>query len=213
MTVQLGNFKCVWLLILGVFILGVTDLSGQALEIRSHSGYTFAHRFPFENGRARIFGGFTYGASLEYDFSNVFGIEFLFIRQETRVTAQSTTPVIDVDEPAVVTYYLLGSNRIKSISNSAKLYGGFKAGGVVMSAKQDAFDPIFKFAAGMQGGVKYKLTDQVGLNAQANLNFPIMNVGAALWWSSGSGTSVGVTSSTSIVQFALLGGIYYRFTP
>jgi hypothetical protein len=187
------------------------SIKAQSLDLFVFSGYTFGHRFRITGGNAKIYEGHTYGMNLGYNISNFYAFELLYSRQDTRATARSVNSGIDVDEPTIVHYILAGSNRLQTISEKAAVFGGLKGGVVIFAPRNNSFNSITKLAVGFSGGLKYNLTRQVGLRIQTNLNFPLTNVGASLWWSSGSGPSVGVSSSRSIVQFGITGGVFYRF--
>jgi hypothetical protein len=79
----------------------------------------------------------------------------------------------------------------------------------IYAPKLHTRDNITKFAAGISGGFKYALNNNIGLRLQANLNFPIIDAGASLWWSPGSGVDVGVSSYTPIMQFGFTGGLVF----
>lgn len=194
-----------------LFIVSMAFSAGaQSLEIFGFSGYTFGDKFPISGGSAKIYDGHTYGGNLSYNLSETYAVEILYSRQDSRVTAFSSYLNLDVDEPMATSYIMAGSNRLIPLSEKAVFFSGLKLGAVIFSSKDDAFDAVTKFAAGFNGGFKTTFTENLGIRVQANLNFPITDVGASLWWGSGSGTSVGVSSYTPIIQFGFTGGLVYR---
>jgi hypothetical protein len=70
--------------------------------------------------------------------------------------------------------------------------------------------PLFLLFREINGGVKYFFTPGVGQRLQADLTFPVTNVGGSLWWSPGSGTSVGVSSYVPFLQFGFTGGLVLK---
>ncbi len=191
--------------------LSVFSVMSQPLEIFGFSGYTFADKFSISGGQAKIYDGHTYGGAIGFNLNEAYAIEILYSRQDNRVTAFSNFLNLDVDEPVSTTYILIGSNRLIPLSEQTVLFSGMKLGAVTFNSKDDAFDNVTKFAAGISGGIKLAFTDNLGLRLQANLNFPITDVGASIWWDSGGGTSAGVSTYTPIVQFGFTGGLVYRF--
>lgn len=181
--------------------------SAQQLDLFLFTGHTFGHRFPISGGSAKLFGGHTFGGSLSYNLNEYYAFEAIFSRQNSRATAFSPSSGLDVNAKMSSNFFLLGGNRLMPISEKAIFHAGMKLGTVIYAAKLNAFDPITKFAAGVGGGFRYIISDQLALRAQANLNFPITDVGANLWWSPGGGTSIGVQTYTPIVQFGFTGGI------
>lgn len=192
-----------------VFFLSLFTLTAhsQELDLYMFSGHTFGHSFPISGGDARIFGGHTYGGSMSYNVSDYYAFELIFSRQNSRATAFSEQAGIDVDAKMSSNFILLGGNRLMPLNEKAIFHGGIKLGAVVYAARFNAFDPITKFAAGVGGGFRYILSNQVALRAQAHLNFPVTDIGASLWWSPGSGTSVGVAGYTPIIQFGFTAGV------
>ena len=108
---------------------------------------------------------------------------------------------------------MIGSNRIVPISESFEVFGGLKIGGVTYASKGNGFNNVTKFAVGISAGMSYFFNPRVGLRVQANLNFPIIDVGANLWWSSGSGVNTGVSAYSPILQFGFLGGLVFKLNP
>jgi hypothetical protein len=198
------------ILILLMLIGAIFSAGAQSLEIFGFSGYTFGDKLPISGGTAKIYDGHTYGVAVAYDVSETYAFELMYSRQDSRVTAFSTFLNLDVDEPISTNFILAGSNRLIPLSEKATLFSGVKLGAVIYSSKDDAFDDVTKFAAGINGGFKTTFTENFGFRIQANLNFPITDVGASLWWSSGGGTSVGVSSYTPVLHFGFTGGLVYR---
>ncbi len=196
-------------LITFLLLSGFLAVNSQSIDVFAFSGYTFADKFPISGGSAKIHGGHTFGGSVSYNLSEYYAFEILYSRQESRATAYSSYLNIDTDEPISVNYILAGGNRLAPISDQASFYGGVKLGAVVYAAKLNTRDNITKFAAGLSGGFKYALNNNIGLRLQANLNFPIIDAGASLWWSPGSGVDVGVSSYTPIMQFGFTGGLVF----
>ncbi len=195
-----------------LMVIGVIISAGaQSVEIFGFSGYTFGDKFPISGGSAKIYDGHTYGGALAYNVSETYAFELMYSRQDSRVTAFSNYLNLDMDELMATNYILAGSNRLIPLSEKATLFSGIKLGAVIFSSKNNAFDDVTKFAAGFNGGFKTTFTENFGFRIQANLNFPITDMGASLWWSSGGGTSVGVSSYTPVIQFGFTGGVVYQF--
>ncbi len=197
-----------FLLSLSVFLL-----NAQSLDLTVFSGYTFADKLPIEGGRAKIYGGHSFGTALTYYLNSHYSVELFYNRIESRVTVSSDLLGSDIDERISTNYILAGSNRILPLNDRASILGGLKIGAVVFAPyKNDANNNTY-FAAGINGGFQYLFTDKVGIKLQANAMFPITDVGASLWWSAGSGPEVGVSSGSSLIQIGLNGGLVFRMLP
>lgn len=194
-----------------LLVLGMcsSPVFSQHLEIFVHSGYSFADKFPIDGGRGKMEAGHTYGGSLGYQLGEEYIIEVSYMRQDADVKAYSTYFSLDVNEPVNVSYIFAGGNRLFPIDEKFNLFTGARLGAFLLNFKDSSYDNITRFAVGVNAGLKYLITPQLGIRAQANLNFPITDVGANLWWSPGSGVDVGVESYTPLLQFGFTGGLVF----
>lgn len=197
----------VFLIIAAIFMS--IQISAQNAELFGFSGFTFADKFPISGGAGKIYNGHTYGGSLGYNLWGLYLIELSYTRQNTTVDAYSLYLPIDVYEKASVNYIFAGGNRIIPLDEKFSLLTGFKAGAFILGFSNNNFENVTRFAVGVNAGFRYLLTPNVGLRAQGQLYFPITDVGANLWWSSGSGVDVGVSSYTPLLQFGFTGGLYF----
>lgn len=183
----------------------------QGLQLYPFAGYTFADRFPISGGTARIGDGFTYGGALAFVVSDYYAVELKYSRMDADVSAYSPYNNIDIyGEPVSLNYILLGGSKLFPVSEEAILFSGLNLGVGIMGSKDDTFNTITKFAAGINAGVKYFFTKSAGIRLQANLDFPVTDVGGSLWWSPGSGTQVGVSSYVPFLQFGFTGGLVLK---
>lgn len=182
------------------------------IEITAFSGYTFKNTFDIYGGRARIDDGHTYGGMLAVEVTDGLDVEFMYSRQNTVVTAYSAFMSNDVNEDANVVYYMIGGTKtFETMNSSLNFFTGMKLGGVTIASQEDDFDSVSKFAAGLNGGVKYFITDKLGIKLAMLINFPIVDVGAGLWFGTGGG-GVGVSTWSPIVQFNMQGGLFFRIS-
>jgi len=199
------------LLLIALVIVSLGAYS-QNIKIFAHSGYTFGDKFPIYGGSGKIYDGHTFGGSLAYQISPVYEIELSYTRQDSRITVYSPG-YVDINSMASTNYYFIGSNRIVPISESFEVFGGAKIGGVTYASKANDFNNVTKFAVGISAGMSYFFNPKLGLRVQANLNFPVIDVGANLWWSSGSGVNTGVSAYSPILQFSFTGGLVFKLSP
>lgn len=198
-------------IVIAIFsFIAASSVMAQQLELFVHSGYTFGDKFPLSGGRGKIYDGHTYGGLLSVDISDFYAIELAYSRQDSRVLAISDYLGLDVDEKVSVNYILAGGNRLMKVNEKVTLFSGLKLGAVIIASKKDAFDNVTKFAVGLNAGAKYFMTEKLGLRVQANLNFPVTDVGGSLWWSPGGGLDAGVSSYTPVLQFSFTGGLVFK---
>lgn len=188
-------------------------LYAQGIELAPFAGYTFQNKFNIAGGQAIIRDGATYGLTAAFAIDNYNSVELLYSRQETRIEARSYLfqDQEDFIHDISVNYIMIGGNKtFPSASDALQGYGGMKIGMAIFDSPSNDFNTVTKFAAGLNLGFKYFFSDAIGLKGGMNLNFPITNIGAGIGWSSGGGTSVGITGWSPIVQFAFTGGIAVR---
>lgn len=216
MMVVFGKFnfnkmkKYYFVFILGLLTIG--QVKSQELEITPFTGYTFDHRFPIFGGNARLGGGQSFGGMLGFQVNEFYEIEGLYSFQNGKSTARSTAIQNTVNTETNANYILLGANRLFSTSSQLTLFTGGKIGAGILAFPNADYNTISRFTVGFNGGVKYFLSENIGIRAQANLMVPISDVGANLWWSPGSGTSVGLSGWSSVIQFGFTGAVIFRIS-
>lgn len=193
-----------------IVLLIVSEIKAQTVEITPFTGYTFDHSFPIFGGRARLGGGQTFGGMLGYQLSDFLEIETLYSFQSGTSTARSTAIQNNVRVNSNAHYALVGANRLFPTSSQMAFFTGMKIGAGVLTFPDGEFRDINRFTVGINGGMKYFVSDKIGVRMQANLMMPISNVGASLWWSPGAGTQVGVGGWSSVIQFGFTGGLVFR---
>jgi hypothetical protein len=199
-----------YLLLPLILLVMIFDMKAQSIEITPFTGYTFDHSFPIVGGRARLGGGQTFGGMLNIPMSEFLEVELLYSYQNGTSNARSTAIQNTVITSTNANYAMIGANRLFPLSSQMALFSGLKAGAAILGFPEGDFNSISRFAVGLNGGMKYFVSDNIGIRVQANLMMPINNVGANLWWSPGAGTQVGVSGWSSVVQFGFTGGLIFR---
>lgn len=197
------------ILLICLTILTNTLIKAQDLQFTPFAGYTFADKFKFDRGNARIGDGFTYGGILSYVIDNSVAIELTYSRQDCDVSAYSDYHEIDVWGPISANYIYLGGSKLLPLNEEMFLFTGTNIGMGIYSGKDNNLGSTTKFAVGFNGGLKYFFSDRVGFRLQANLNLPITDVGAGFWWG-GGGPSVGLSSRVPFLQFGFTGGLVFN---
>lgn len=181
----------------------------QQLEVTPFTGYTFASGFDITGGRAKLEGNINWGLSLGYTPKRFTEWEISYNFLGTQATATSIYLNEDVVSRAQLHFLMIGANRMIFINEKLVFFSGLKLGSAGLRFPDDDFNAQSKLSFGIQAGLKYKLTDQLGLRTQANLLLPIINEGGSLWWNPNSGTSI--SGWSPIVPFSLNLGLVIRF--
>jgi hypothetical protein len=199
------------LLFLLIFINAFLEFQSlaQTFEITPFSGYTFPSSFDITGGKAIIEGNANWGLSVGYITPNdLTEFEVSYTYFGTNANASSVYLVEDENSKASLNFYMLGVNRLLTVSDKVTLFGGLKLGASNLSFPDGNNPSSTKFTVGVQAGMRYYVSDRVGFRVQGNLLMPIVNEGGSLWWSPSSGTSI--SGWSPIVPFSLNGGVIFR---
>lgn len=118
--------------------------------------------------------------------------------------------------PLTLNYYMLGFNYLVTYNEPLVPYGIVNLG--IMTAESDAYSNVQAnsntyFAAGLGGGLRYYISDNIGIKLQARLLLPMQFGGIGFGCgigTGGSGCGAGVSTYTSIIQGDFTGGIVLR---
>ena len=198
------------LVIILISVVSIFEIQAQGLEITPITGYTFPASYRITSGTARLGDGQNWGGNLGFALNDFMEIELSYNYMATRATASSPLISNRVDVRTNVHYAMIGANRLFPTSDAMTFFAGFKMGTGTLAFPDREYNNVTKFSWGIQGGMKYFATDRIGIRMQANLMMPVLAAGGSLWWSPGSGTAVGISTFSPIVQFGFTGGIIFR---
>jgi hypothetical protein len=206
----MGKFKKQLFLLLLLVGFSTQVFAQVPIEVTGFGGYTFKNSFPISGGKAVLGEGGVFGASLAFGIQDDLDIELSYSRQESLF--QASAPVFDISfrESGNVDYWMIGG--VKNFqANNPNLYffTHLRLGGVTFSTKDKTPDSVTHFAAAFGGGLKFFLSDQMGIKLTGNMQFPITNVGAGLYFGTG-GAGAGISTWSPILQFNFDGGIFFR---
>ena len=194
------------------FVCSITFSSaglGQ-IEIHAFGGGNFGDRFNVNGGQARVRGSALFGASIWYETISGLGVEVEYMRQSTTGEVTSSF-LIDSDIPMNFNYVLGGGHWVYTPNESVRTNLGIKFGATGFYPDTDRYNNVWKFTAAFNAGMRYYITERIGLRAQLHLLMPIQ-FGAGTFWAGNGGSGVGVSTFTTILQFGGVAGIFYRFS-
>jgi hypothetical protein len=210
------------------FILLITSLASaaysQKTRLNAYGGYVFddqvdngytASSAGYFNGTVK--GGFLWGGGLEFRLQDYYGLELLYQRLDTHVPVDyypyGAIGTKHTDLNLGVNYIMVGGARsVYRPGSKAEPYGGFMLGMAITDAK----DPesgnsgsATKFAWGLRLGTNIWASDRVGIKLQMQFLSVPQGAGGGLYFGTG-GAGVGVTTYSTIFQFALGGGLTFK---
>jgi hypothetical protein len=195
-------------------MLFVTGLSAQNVRVNLFSGYTFQDKFPvggtyygYTYSEGVIEEGAHFGGSIEFEARRNKAIELLYQNQPTTAYYKGSSGLLETNKYDVsVNYIMLGGMNYVPFNETVKGYGGINLGCAFMTGDAEAT----KFAFGAKLGLMIEMSPSVGLKLGAQVLSPVQWAGGGVYFGTG-GAGVGVSTSSSIYQFGVTGGLV--FTP
>ncbi|HEY5824416.1 MAG TPA: hypothetical protein VIT44_08630 [Cyclobacteriaceae bacterium] len=194
------------------------------IRLNLYGGYVFDDKFDsyYDNSNfydGKIVGGFQWGGGIEYMLRPEYGIEILYLRQDTHAPTTyatgSTGPVNikETDFDLAMNYIMLGGARhVVASDGKVEGFGGLMAGMAIAELK----DPVTgreasaeKFAWGLRLGGIFWASEKAGIKLQAQLVSAVQSMGGGFYFGTG-GAGVGVGSYSTIYQFTLGGGLVFK---
>jgi hypothetical protein len=199
---------------LALALLASVTMAAQAQKLRlnAFSGYTFQDRFPiggtyagYSYSEGRVAASAHFGGSLEFEVRRNVAVELLYQAQPTDGYIGTTFREYG---PLNVTanYIMLGGLHYAPFSPLVHGYGGFNIGAGFLTGDATAT----KFAWGGKLGLLLNASEKVGIKIGAQLLSPVQGAGGGFYFGTG-GAGVGVSTYSSIYQFAFTGGLCFTF--
>jgi hypothetical protein len=188
----------------------VSSVSAQNVRLNFFSGYTYQDRFPiggtyygYTYSEGRIADGQHYGGSIEFEVRSNHSVELLY--QQQNAEGYLGTGLTEFGPYDVrIHYMMIGGLSTIPFSDAVGGYGGLNIGAGWMTGDNEAT----KFAWGLKGGLQFNLSDVVGIRAGAQLLSPVQSFGGGFYFGTG-GAGAGVSTYSSIYQFAWTGGLTF----
>ena len=162
-------------------------------------------------------GGFQGGIGLQFNLRDNYGIELLYMRQDTHVDFDRfEIPNHDPETPnpkLTANYVMLAGVKTVKTGKKAEPYGGFMLGANFLNVDADGDvqgGSATKFAWGLRLGTNIWASERIGIKLQAQLLSSVQGVGGGIYLGTG-GAGAGVSTYSSVLQFGLGGGLTFRF--
>jgi len=180
----------------------------RGIELAGLYGYQFGGSLYTSDGDVNIIDTGAWGVELDVPVPKGIQAVLLYQRQDTqlerknKITGNKST-LFDMS----VNYFQIGA--IKGIKRGNVMpFGMFTLGATLFEPVGSRYDSAWLFSVNLGLGVKVYASERVGLRLQFNLLMPIQWAGGAIFWSPGSGSSVGITGGTAVVQGFAGGGLF-----
>ena len=164
----------------------------------------------------KIKGGFLYGGGLEFRVHEMYGVELIYLRLDTKAPIDyydfNAGSPKSTELDLTINYILAGGVRSMQTSKKVETYGGFMLGVGILDAKNPdngKSNDATKFAWGIRLGANIWASESFGLKLQAQMLSITQGAGGGLYFGT-SGGGAGVSTYSSMLQFALGGGLTFK---
>jgi hypothetical protein len=206
-------------ILLLALVASTSLVSAQKMRINAYTLYVFDDKYDsyydsYNYYQGTINGGFMGGLGLEFLVRPDYSVELLWLHQSTKspTTYQEGVgnQVKNTDFDLNLDYIMIGAGRlIRPPDGKVEAYGGLYAGIGIAGIKNPDNGNTgsgSKFAWSARLGCNIWATERFGIKLQAQILSISQAVGGGLYFGTG-GAGAGVSSYSSIYQFALGGGL------
>ncbi len=186
-----------------------------AFDDRVDNAYSYGSEGFFE---AKIKGSFLWGAGLEYRLHETYGLELMYLRQDTHAPVSywdyyspvpgSKSTTLDL----ALNYILVGGVRSFKANSKVEPFGGLMLGMAIIDShnpEDNISNSATKFAWGARLGTNIWASERVGIKLQAQFLSVTQGAGGGLYFGTG-GAGAGISTYSSMLQFVLGGGLVFK---
>jgi hypothetical protein len=205
-----------------IFLCSGLCLQAQNIRLNLYGNYVFDDHVDSYYSTTNYFngtiqGGLLWGAGLEFRLQQHYGIELMYMRQDTH----APTEYWDQQEDEVrhsnlklgINWIMLGGARSFRANEHVEPYGGLMLGMCIVDAEnpdKNSSASTTKFGWGFRLGTNIWVNEAIGIKLQAQLLSATQAAGGGLYFGTG-GAGAGVTTYSTMYQFVLGGGLTFKF--
>lgn len=203
-------------LFMGLFIF--PKASDAQVELTPFGGIFFNGKIDFIEGDLKFTNEASYGAILSIPIRHGVMAELSYTRSESTASWEPN-PYYGSEFPAAnfgvnINYFQVGAIKQAEIQDDFYGFGGLTLGAAYYNTTANSIQDLWRFAIGLQAGLKYFFNDHIGIRVQGRMLLPIYSGGTGFYCGVGTGGSscgVSVGGSTLIMQGDITGGLVFRF--
>jgi opacity protein-like surface antigen len=174
-----------------LFLFSVSTTQAQQLEVTPTIGYFWAGTFRTYNYDYKLGNGLNWGLTADFMVSpgTLFEVSWMMSRTDgTRLSYGHVDP--DKEFKLTTNYIQLGVVQEMNYGEAFRPFGLFSMGTTIFSPENDG--AYWQFSLGLGGGLKYYISDNIGIRAQGRFLLPVYFVGGGYWYGSGyaSGSAI-----------------------
>ncbi len=205
------------ILISFIFIASFTFVAKAQLEISPYFGYYWGGHVNFFQGVFNMHDGPDYGLSVGVPTikGNTLELQYSYSKTTAEfIPYSSSNATYEYSSAAFSTsYILIGSVQEFKISEKVSPFIGVSIGTAIYNYNYGKAANVWKIAAGINGGIKFFVSDRVGVKLQGRLLMPMYFAGVGFYagiGSAGSSSGLSLNGGVLAVQGDVSAGLIFR---
>lgn len=181
-------------------------LNAQHLEFGPFAGYETGGKVYTNLGYLRVNYGMNYGGTISFGLDEDAQFEFSYNHMNSTLSLDNGEHIINSTD-VNVDYYMFGLVGAQRLGDRFLPFYGGSLGWVHYGTPSEKYANEALFAINVSGGMKFLITERIGIKIQARLLMPLYASG--YYFAGTGGTGYGVTSTCVMVQGDFTGGLYF----
>lgn len=204
---------CMKAIFICIIVLAVFSAIGQEIQINPFANYFMAGRLNGYEADALFENGPDFGLGLSYGLGNGKNIEVSYtIAASSAALRRNDIGTISEETKMTFGYIQAGYVQdfmLKQPKADIRPFLLGTIGAAYLNPEDASYTTVWRFAAAFGGGLKYFITERVGLRVQARLLLPLFFEGGGFYCGSG-GCGAGVSTFTPLAQGDVGGGLVIK---
>lgn len=189
----------------------------QRVELTAMGGYQYWGAYKYSSyynganygGKLALGDGPCYGGILGFEVrDNVFA-ELVYNHQDSRLVDKPSHGYENTLTNVGVNYFQLNGTHTVSVNDKVEPYATLGLGAVLFDPTENKYSSLWKFSMNFGAGIKYFISDKVGLRLGAGFWAPIQGAGIGVGVGTG-GAYAGASTYTTIIQMNVAAGLILR---
>jgi hypothetical protein len=189
-----------------------SSYTGPRIEITPFMGYQLNGKIKFREGDFKMEDAMSYGGMVSVEVHHQTWGEFVYSRSDTKASFRRFSDPTENKYNMAMNYFQLGV--VREVGEQRIVPFGTFSGGVTWFQMKDAgVGDEVKLSLAMGGGLKFHLTDRIGLRFQGRLLLPLYLYGGGFYFGVGTGgPSSGLSLGSTVIaaQGDFTGGLIFR---
>jgi len=206
---------CSFLMLIIVLAFSQSTSYAQRVELTAFGGYQYWGAYKYYSGlnygKLALDAGPCYGGMLGIELAENSFVELVYNHQDSRLIDR---PDYGVDKALVdvgVNYFMINGVRTITVNEQVEPYATLGMGAALFDPVSSAknYHSLWKFAVDFGVGVKYFVSDKVGIRMGIGFWAPIQGVGLGVGVGTG-GAYAGASAYTTVIQMNATAGLIFR---